>query len=74
MDAVDEALRADIRRLGAQLGDALTRQHGPDLLDLVERVRAHTKAVRMAGDTEADDRLASMLEQLDLETTIELVR
>jgi phosphoenolpyruvate carboxylase len=28
----------------------------------------------MAGDTEADDRLASMLEQLDLETTIELVR
>ncbi len=74
MDAVDEALRADIRRLGAQLGDALTRQHGPDLLDLVERVRVHTKAVRMAGDTEADDRLASMLEQLDLETTIELVR
>jgi len=74
MDAVDEALRTDIRRLGSQLGDALTRQHGSELLDLVEQVRAHTKAVRMAGDTEADDRLASMLERLDLDTTIELVR
>ncbi|HKX76390.1 MAG TPA: phosphoenolpyruvate carboxylase [Acidimicrobiia bacterium] len=70
----DEALRADIRRLGAQLGQALTRQHGADLLELVEKVRAHTKAVRMEGDTEADDRLAEMLEVLSLETTIELVR
>jgi phosphoenolpyruvate carboxylase len=70
----DEALRADIRRLGAQLGQALTRQHGPDLLSLVEEVRAHTKAVRMAGDTEADDRLAELLDRLDLATTIELVR
>ncbi len=74
MDTVDEALRADIRRLGSQLGEALTRQHGTELLDLVEQVRAHTKAVRMAGDTEADDRLASMLETLDVDTTIELVR
>ncbi len=71
---VDEALRADIRRLGSQLGEALTRQHGSDLLELVEEVRAHTKAVRMEGDTAADDRLAQMLEILDLETTIELVR
>jgi phosphoenolpyruvate carboxylase len=70
----DEALRADIRRLGAQLGQALTRQHGPELLDLVEEVRAHTKAVRLAGDTEADDRLAMMLDRLDLTTTIDLVR
>lgn len=70
----DEALRADIRRLGAQLGQALMRQHGPQLLELVEEVRAHTKAVRVAGDTEADDRLAGMLDNLDLATTIELVR
>lgn len=70
----DEALRADIRRLGVQLGQALRRQHGPELLDLVEEVRAHTKAVRVAGDTEADDRLAEMLDGLDLATTIELVR
>lgn len=70
----DEALRADIRRLGAQLGEALARQHGPKLLDLVEEVRAHTKAVRMAGDTEADDRLAALLDGLETSTTIDLVR
>ncbi len=70
----DEALRADIRRLGAQLGQALTRQHGEVLLDLVEEVRGHTKAVRIEGDTEADDLLAALLEKLDLATTIDLVR
>jgi phosphoenolpyruvate carboxylase len=73
-DLGDEALRADIRRLGAQLGQALTRQHGADLLELVEVVRSHTKAVRIAGDPAADDRLAALLERLDLNTTIELVR
>jgi phosphoenolpyruvate carboxylase len=70
----DEALRADIRRLGAQLGQALTRQHGEVLLNLVEEVRGHTKAVRIEGDTEADDLLAALLEKLDLATTIDLVR
>jgi phosphoenolpyruvate carboxylase len=70
----DEALRADIRRLGAQLGQALTRQHGEELLNLVEEVRGHTKAVRIEGDAEADDILAALLEKLDLATTIDLVR
>jgi phosphoenolpyruvate carboxylase len=70
----DEALRADIRRLGSQLGQALTRQHGADLLDLVEQIRTLTKAVRQAGDPGADDDLTSLLEGLDLPTTIEAVR
>lgn len=70
----DEALRADIRRLGTQLGQALARQHGPDLLDLVEQIRTLTKAHRQAGDEGADDELAKLLEGLDLPTTIEAVR
>ena len=73
-NGADEALRADIRRLGTQLGQALTRQHGAGLLNLVEEVRGHTKAVRVKGDTEADDLLAALLEKLDLATTIDLVR
>lgn len=70
----DEALRADIRRLGSQLGEALVRQHGPELLALVERVRALCKAVRHERDREAGAELSRVLGGLDLDTTIQLVR
>jgi phosphoenolpyruvate carboxylase len=68
----DALLRADIRRLGSQLGDALIRQHGPELLDLVERVRSLTKEGRSSGGQfhELDELLGS----LDIEQTINLVR
>src|SRR3954462_3653240 len=33
------AMRADIRRLGSILGQTLAQQEGPELLDLVEKVR-----------------------------------
>ncbi|MGH8957302.1 MAG: phosphoenolpyruvate carboxylase, partial [Acidimicrobiia bacterium] len=74
MSSRDDALRADIRRLGTQLGQALTRQHGAGLLDLVEEIRSLTKAHRQAGDPSADDELSNLLEGLDLPTTIEAVR
>ena len=70
----DEALRADIRRLGTQLGEALARQHGTELLDLVEQVRALCKAIRHDHDPEATKQLDATLSSLDLGTVIQLVR
>jgi phosphoenolpyruvate carboxylase len=40
----DEALRHDIRLVTSLLGQTLLRSEGPDLLELVERVRAHAKS------------------------------
>ncbi|MFF0741004.1 phosphoenolpyruvate carboxylase [Streptomyces sp. NPDC004111] len=59
-------LRADIRRLGDLLGETLVRQEGPELLELVERVRALTRT-----DGEA---AAELLGDMDLETAASLVR
>jgi phosphoenolpyruvate carboxylase len=70
----DHALRADIRRLGAQLGDTLVRQHGSGLLDLVEEVRSTTKRLRDSHDPTAADGLVDLLSEQDLRTAILLVR
>ncbi|MGH8893752.1 MAG: phosphoenolpyruvate carboxylase, partial [Actinomycetes bacterium] len=72
MRAGDEqaALRADIRRLGNLLGESLVRQEGPELLELVERVR------RLSRSDAADDAgaLTDLLEGVDLDTAALLVR
>jgi phosphoenolpyruvate carboxylase len=70
----DEALRSDIRRLGTQLGETLVRQHGQQLLDLVERVRALDKAARQDHDPAAGDELRRLLADLSTEEVIPLVR
>ncbi len=72
LEARDEALRADIRRLGSQLGQTLIRQSGPALLELVENVRATTKSLRTTSDGRA--RLEDVLGDLPMDDVIDVVR
>ena len=69
---IDSALRNDIRRLGTQLGDALVRQHGPELLARVEQVRAVARGLRR--DEASGAALGEVLDDVDVVEAIQLVR
>ena len=71
--AVETALRADIRRLGEELGRTLIRQVGRDLFDRVEYVRALARRAD-EGDAEAEDTLHATLAEADPATAIHLAR
>ena len=72
-DHVDAALRADIRRLGDELGQTLRRQSGDALLERVEVVRDLSRRAD-EGDDQAADELVAMLHEVDALGAIELAR
>ena len=72
LPATDQALREDVRELGALVGDILAEQEGDDFLDKVESVRVAAIARREAGQPAAE--LAQTLQGLDLEAAEQLLR
>ncbi len=82
LDEIDAALRNHIRRLGNQLGRALVRQQGPELLEHVENVRGHARSLRRDDPAYGDggnesgpaDELARDFSDLDEADAIRLVR
>jgi phosphoenolpyruvate carboxylase len=62
-----DPLALEVRLLGALLGQVITEQAGPELLDLVERIRKQTISLRRTDDPGVRERLADEFAALDLD-------
>ncbi len=67
-----EPMRADIRLLGAILGDTVREQNGDEVFDLVERARVESFRVRRSEIDRAD--LARMFFRIDIHRAIPVIR
>ncbi|HEX4339685.1 MAG TPA: phosphoenolpyruvate carboxylase [Polyangiaceae bacterium] len=67
-------LREDIRLLGRVLGETLRRQEGDAMFEVVERIRRTAIRFRRDGDHDARHELARLVEGLEIESAISVVR
>ncbi|MDT5348962.1 MAG: phosphoenolpyruvate carboxylase, partial [Mycobacterium sp.] len=67
-----EPMRADIRLLGAILGDTVREQNGDEVFDLVERARVEAFRVRRSEIDRAD--MARMFDGIDIHQAIPVIR
>jgi len=70
----DRPLREDIRLLGRMLGDTIREQEGDRIFNLVERTRKNSIAFQRDGDAKARKQLESVLNDLDADDTIAVIR
>ncbi|MDR7416707.1 MAG: phosphoenolpyruvate carboxylase [Armatimonadota bacterium] len=69
-----DRLRDDVRLLGTVLGQVLTEQGGPSLLELVEGIRQLAIRLRTEYSEEGDRLLRATVESLDPESAFQVVR
>ncbi len=69
-----DPLAREVRLLGSLLGQVIVEQEGLDLLELVERVRRRTIALRHAEDPAERATLSAELDSLDLPRAEALIR
>jgi phosphoenolpyruvate carboxylase len=69
-----DPLGAEVRLLGALLGQVISEQAGDDLFELVERTRRRTLALRDHDDQTAREALAQELGELPIERAEAIVR
>ncbi|MDJ0711250.1 MAG: phosphoenolpyruvate carboxylase [Woeseiaceae bacterium] len=69
----DQALRDDVRTLGAMVGDLIREQNGEDLFEMVENARL--RAIRRREDNEKPgEELAALVDDLDPRVSAQLIR
>ncbi len=69
----DQALRNDVRELGAMLGELIREQSGDEMFELVENARL--RAIRRREDNEkTGEELAKVVEGLDPELALQVIR
>jgi phosphoenolpyruvate carboxylase len=69
----DQALRDDVRRLGAMVGDLIREQSGEDLFELVENARLRAIRRREGNEKPGED-LASLVKNLDPDLALQVIR